>query len=58
MNASTKFGALLVLTDGNANEGVTETRDIIKNVVNLTKDNNSSIYTLGYGNDHNEDLLG
>ena len=47
--------ALVVLTDGHINEGITSFSGL--NTIFGTYFHNTPMYTLGYGCDHNEDLL-
>ena len=47
--------ALVVLTDGHINEGITSFSGL--NTIFGTYFHNTPMYTLGYGSDHNEDLL-
>lgn len=55
--SNTKQGILL-LTDGIANMGLTRPQDIIELVRNtITKFNGTSISSVGYGTDHNVELL-
>ncbi len=49
---------VLILTDGHANVGVTGPKDIVKLSTNLSRlFNGTSISTIGYGTDHNVELL-
>jgi Ca-activated chloride channel family protein len=45
------------LSDGQANEGITDPQQIEKIVRNQNKENGISISTFGLGNDYNEDLM-
>lgn len=56
-NNITKQGILL-LTDGVANTGLTSSKDILELIHNtMTKFNGTSISSIGYGTDHNAELL-
>lgn len=48
---------VLLLSDGQANEGITDPQQIEKIVRNQNKENGISISTFGLGNDYNEDLM-
>lgn len=48
--------SVLILTDGLANAGVTET-PLIVSLLRGTLEPNVSIFTFGYGSDHNADML-
>lgn len=48
--------SVLILTDGLANAGVTKTPDIV-NLLKGMLEPNVSIFTFGYGSDHNADML-
>lgn len=48
---------VLLLSDGQANEGITDPRQIEKIVRNQNNINGISISTFGLGNDYNEDLM-
>ena len=48
---------VLLLSDGQANEGITDPKQIEKIVRTQNKENGISISTFGLGNDYNEDLM-
>jgi uncharacterized protein YegL len=48
--------SVLILTDGLANRGITRTPEIVK-LVEGTLEPNVSIFTFGYGSDHNAEML-
>ncbi|KAH9128630.1 hypothetical protein AeMF1_001248 [Aphanomyces euteiches] len=49
--------SVLLLTDGQANEGVTKAHDLV-HLVKCMLDSQVSIHTFGYGSDHDAALLG
>jgi uncharacterized protein YegL len=51
-----KSQVIFVLTDGLANVGITDTEKLVK-VVEKEKYPELSVYTFGYGEDHNSDML-
>jgi Ca-activated chloride channel family protein len=48
---------VLLLSDGQANEGITDPKQIEKIIRTQNKENGISISTFGLGNDYNEDLM-
>lgn len=54
-----EVSAILLFTDGHANEGVTSTDGIIAGINNICKDmeNVPTLYTFGFGEDHNASML-
>jgi len=48
--------SVLLLTDGEANKGITSTEKIVE-VMKGTLEPNVSVFTFGYGSDHNVDML-
>jgi Mg-chelatase subunit ChlD len=55
------IGAILLLTDGFANEGIADNAGLTQlaknSLAGFPKDKKPKLYTFGYGNDHSEDLL-
>ena len=58
---SIKTGAekqgIILLTDGEANRGVTDTKQLIALSNSISEANSTTISCIGYGTDHNTDLL-
>jgi hypothetical protein len=60
LKRSTKaqVSSVMLLTDGIANEGITDTRQLCETMKKLTGDNpDFTVYTFGYGADHNAEML-
>ena len=56
VKASTHLSRIILLTDGEANEGVTEYSEVVGKARNLRKDG-STISTVGVGIEYNEELM-
>jgi uncharacterized protein YegL len=48
---------VLLMTDGQANQGLRSAKEIIPILTNMLKDSGISLHTFGYGSDHDSDLL-
>jgi Ca-activated chloride channel family protein len=55
-NTQIKTG-LIILTDGHANEGITQSEEILKIIGSIKNNSSVSITTIAYGEDHNSELL-
>jgi Mg-chelatase subunit ChlD len=52
-----RMKAVLLLTDGQANCGVTRPEQLVKMAGTLIGDESIRVFTFGYGSDHNDELL-
>jgi len=55
--AAERIRAVLLLTDGLANAGITEEQPLIAATKSLLDGTSTGLYTFGYGSDHNASLL-
>jgi len=55
--AAERIRAVLLLTDGLANAGITEEQPLIAATKSLLQGTSTGLYTFGYGSDHNAKLL-
>ena len=56
-SAQERVRTVLLLTDGHANAGVTNDAALVNATTKLLAGTTTSLYTFGYGTDHNADLL-
>ena len=55
--AAERVRAVLLLTDGHANQGIKDQGPLVAATTNLLAGTQTSLYTFGYGSDHNAELL-
>jgi len=58
-NKSNAVASVLLFTDGQANVGLSQLKDFVAGIENYKKqiDGQFTVFTFGYGKDHNEELL-